>query len=394
MAILLVASLIGCSQETITAASLSTDEKLEDFEYLYKIISENYPFLKVNERVNGIDWLEEKENFKRGIESASTDEVFERRIKVIVEKLNNGHTHVVRRDAFERYYDVYANSKGSKTYNRPWAKVFKNKTVLSWYGLYESDSGKIETKSFYDPDTPAFKSDIIVPDKVAYLKINQMNNARVEKDGLEIRKFYNEIKDYEKLIIDIRNNGGGSDRYWMKNVVNPLAKEKLSVSNYIFTRGSYGKPFYRARGMRQKSIDKLDRDILEGFAEEIKTDFDSYHIGTRTISPVSPIDFNGEIYLLVNRGVYSSSESFASFCKESGFATLVGTTTGGDGIGIDPLFFSLPNSGIVIRFSSLLALNGDGTINEEVQTTPNIEIDSTIGNSYEEDKAIQYIINN
>ena len=115
---------------------------------------------------------------------------------------------------------------------------------------------------------------------------------------------------------------------------------------------------------------------------------------TELYNQKNPIDFDGKIYLLVDKGVYSSSESFAAFCKDSGLATLVGTTTGGDGIGIDPLFFSLPNSGIVIRFSSLLALNGDGTINEEVQTPPDIEIDSAVGYSYENDEAIQYVINN
>lgn len=44
--------------------------------------------------------------------------------------------------------------------------------------------------------------------------------------------------------------------------------------------------------------------------------------------------------------VYSASESFAVFCQETGFATLVGSPTGGDGIGaLDPVFLQLPNSG-------------------------------------------------
>ena len=42
----------------------------------------------------------------------------------------------------------------------------------------------------------------------------------------------------------------------------------------------------------------------------------------------------------------------------------------------------------------LLILNDDGSIREEVHIRPNIEVDSTIGSTYERDKAIQYIINN
>lgn len=393
--IILIISLIGCTQETNTIdihKPLSMEEKLEDFEYLYKIISENYPFLKVNERVNGVNWIEKKEKYKTWIEGSNTDEIFMSSISAIVKDLNNGHTHVVSKERFKWYYNVYTDPKYGNS-SKPWAKVFKDKTVLKRYEFDESQFENLKGQGFFGSNAPAFSSSNIKPNEVAYLKINQMNGERVEKDGKEIRKFYEKIKDYNKLIIDIRGNGGGSDLYWMKNVIEPLSKDKISVDNYIFTRGNYGKSFYKARRLRQSPVSSIRKSILENFPEEIKMDFDHYHIYTRTIKPKDPIDFNGKIYLLVDKGVYSSSESFAAFCKDSGFATLVGSTTGGDGIGMDPLFFSLPNSGILIRFSSFLALNGDGTINEEVQTTPNIEIDSKVGISYEEDKAIQYVIN-
>ena len=127
--------------------------------------------------------------------------------------------------------------------------------------------------------------------------------------------------------------------------------------------------------------------------EEVERNFQRYWKVTKTIKPKDPIDFRGKIYLLVDYRVYSSSESFAAFCKDSGFATLVGETTGGDGIGIDPLFFSLPNSGIVIRFSSMMALNGDFTINEEVKTTPHVKVSAAPIKDYRYDKAIQYVLN-
>lgn len=388
--------MIGCTSEVSNIKDptqpLTLEEKLEDFEYLYTIIEENYPFLNVNKRVNNIDWLANKEKYKALIEESKNDNAFMLRVSHIVSELNNGHTHVLRKQDFGWYYDIYTSSEVGNSYNKPWANVFKNKKVLAWYGFDESDINTLKDRGYFGSNAPAFKADTIIPNEVAYLKINQMNGGAIEEDGKEIRKFYDEIKDYSKLIIDIRGNGGGSDYYWQKNVMEPLIKESITVENYIFTRGTYGKPFYKARGIKQSAVSKLNKNILNEFPEEIETDFHSYFISGRTIHPVNPIDFKGKIYLLVDKGVYSSSESFAAFCKDSGFVTLVGETTGGDGIGIDPLFFSLPNSGIVIRFSSLLALNGDGTINEEVQTTPDIEIDSTIGATYDKDQAIQYII--
>lgn len=34
----------------------STEEKLDDFEYLYGILEKNYPFFEVNKRLNDVDW--------------------------------------------------------------------------------------------------------------------------------------------------------------------------------------------------------------------------------------------------------------------------------------------------------------------------------------------------
>ena len=62
--------------------------------------------------------------------------------------------------------------------------------------------------------------------------------------------------------------------------------------------------------------------------------------------------FHGRIWVLVGPAVYSASESFAVFGQETGFATLVGSPTGGDGIGaLDPVFLQLPNSGILVPVS-------------------------------------------
>ncbi len=76
--------------------------------------------------------------------------------------------------------------------------------------------------------------------------------------------------------------------------------------------------------------------------------------------------------VLVDEDVYSASENFVMFCKNTGFATLAGTTTGGDGGISDPMLLSLPNSGLIVRFSIYYSLNADGTGNEANGTKPEI----------------------
>ena len=86
------------------------------------------------------------------------------------------------------------------------------------------------------------------------------------------------------------------------------------------------------------------------------------------------------------------AENFAGFCKDSGFATVVGETTSGLNFNFDNILFSLPNSGIVVNMRDIISLNNDGTIRQEVNIVPDIEVDAAIGTTYERDKAIQYII--
>ena len=83
--------------------------------------------------------------------------------------------------------------------------------------------------------------------------------------------------------------------------------------------------------------------------------------------------FRGRVWLLVGPMVYSASESFSVFCQATGFATLVGQQTSGDGIGaLDPVMMRLPNSGILIQYTMMYGLNPDGSSSEEAGTTPDV----------------------
>ena len=61
--IILITSLLLILNEGGKSTGLSKKEKVEEVEYLYKTIEENYPFLEVNERLTGIDWISHKEEY-------------------------------------------------------------------------------------------------------------------------------------------------------------------------------------------------------------------------------------------------------------------------------------------------------------------------------------------
>ena len=77
-------------------------------------------------------------------------------------------------------------------------------------------------------------------------------------------------------------------------------------------------------------------------------------------------------WVLIDGGVYSSADKFACFCRSTGWATLVGTRTSGDGMGATPVLILLPESGLLVRFSVMAGENPDGSINAAAGTAPDL----------------------
>ena len=189
-----------------------------------------------------------------------------------------------------------------------------------------------------------------------------------QKDKEVLESFYEQIMDIPNLIIDLRGNSGGSDLYWQDLIVKPNAKAKLTSERYfLFNQSEITENYISALGVRKKEIDELPEPLLSQY----KDNFTHYTTDTETFDAADK-PYSGTIWVLVDDAVYSSSENFVMFCKNTGFATLVGTSTNGDGGMADPILVSLPNSGLIIRFSMFYGLNGDGSSNEENGTKPDI----------------------
>ena len=115
----------------------------------------------------------------------------------------------------------------------------------------------------------------------------------------------------------------------------------------------------------QKEFPYISSDLLTGM--DIFLKFSS----TLKCTDV-PDKFHGKIWLLVDRYCCSATEALACFSKETGFATLVGTKTGGSGKGAAPYYMALPYSGLIVAYEPYLSFNTDGTCNGTSGTAPDI----------------------
>lgn len=392
----------GIQQETANPADpeqakdqLTTEQKLEDFEYLYQIVKENFPFLKVNQRVSGIDWLANKAKYQKRIERTKDDLSFKRTLRTIMVELNNGHSNLISFEDYAYFKKLYTNTKENATIHKPWLDVLNQPVSKARYATSESTSLDSQMEQLIS--LPAAVTTEIISKDVAYLKIPTLDTFQIEPDMKVIKPFLQKVRNYQTLIIDIRGNGGGDDSYWSWHLVPMLISKPISYHTYtLFRGGTYSIPFIEAKLERKfsdlEAIPKIELKSSSSLAPEIMTDFQRYVKVNNTITPKDSINFKGEIYLLVDQSIYSSSEAWAVFAEQTKWATLVGSRTGGDGIGFEPILLSLPNSGYILRLPIALGLKADGFIDDEVKVTPSIVVTDPPQEPLAKDPAVQAVL--
>ncbi|WP_018590727.1 S41 family peptidase [Terrisporobacter glycolicus] len=398
--ILIGSGLLIYNSKIGTDILLTEERKIEDFNYLYNTIKENYPFLEVNKRLNNVDWLSKKEEYLQKIKNTETDDEFLMVLDDMLSELNNGHTNMITDSKqFKFFREVYTMSKGwQKKVQLP---VINNRKALARYNVDKNqkiavvDEGKNgEIKGVKNASVKDIEEG-----KIGYIRIPQMiSYYNMNMDIELIDEYLDKCKDYEAMVIDIRGNGGGDSGYWMFYLLPKLINKSYTQTTYCFWKdGDLINNFIKKSKLKYENdfgeVKDLNTKPLTNLPPEVKKDFKYYCKNTIKMEPSEEsINFKRSIYLLVDKGVYSSSEILASFAKESGFATLIGETTGGDGIGSDPLLGMLPNSGYVFRFSKDMGVTSDGTCNEEFKTKPDYFVENPWVNTFEHDKCIKKVL--
>ncbi|WP_338852540.1 S41 family peptidase [Clostridium perfringens] len=383
MLFILISTLVACGNKVDISTPLTEEQKIEDFNYLYNTIEENYPFLETNKRLNNVDWLSKKEEYLQRVKNTKSDIEFLMTLNSILSELNNGHTHMITNSSqFRDFREIYSMNKGwQKKVQLP---VLNNKKALARYNIDKNEKIQVlnQEKNEKTEGIRNASTKDIVEGKIGYIYIPQMISYYNMGNDIElIDEYLNNIKEYQALIIDIRGNGGGDSYYWISYLVPKLIDKVYENTTYSFWKdGEIINNYLKKSKVKYSTgfgeVKDLDTIKLVNLPVEVKENFKYYSKNTMEISPSEDsINFKGNIYLLVDKLVYSSSEAFASFAKQTGFATLIGERTGGDGIGSDPLLHMLPNSGYIFRFSKDMGTTADGTSSEEFKTEPDYLIE-------------------
>lgn len=368
---------------------LSRKDYIEDFNFAYDVLKSHYPFFEVNKKLYGIDWLGNKEKYEAYIAESKNDADFFTRMNEVLSELHNLHTQLVPSYmGLEYYISYYSNPKC--TWRHDIAKIYEKDDVRRRYNINNEVIENVINQYIKSDDevNKTYSNNIvtenIIKDKLAYIRIKELIDMEyINQDRDIVINYLNEIKDYPFLIIDIRGNGGGDSRYWQNFLLPEILDKKYETKKYLLIKsGELNKKIFEQMYFSKDVKTFLDKSTFSRDVKDILKDFDGYLAFDSIIEPSEDsIHYKGKIYLLVDNGVYSSAEMLASFCKETKLATLVGSRTGGDGIGFDPMQVALPNTAFVLRFSNNMGLTESGSINELDQTMPDIIVQES-----EEDK--------
>lgn len=374
----LIANLNFISAENINGEQLTEEnflnlpsEKIvEDFEYYFKTMKENSPLFNATKRQ--IPDLEKQfEDYKKKISESNNN--FEQLF--LIDEFSRkflGHNGIILGDCgyWKEFYD------NSFTDRKTWVKalsadsLIKRNTNLYNYFSWNQKAQKIQNSTSENTDEN-IETKIIEPGKIAYIKVKSFEAKNIgPHDEKIIGDFFEKTKNYENIIIDITGNGGGVS--WYINYFWPILKNDMTIDSYsLFKTGSHCEPYIEeVYSDRIQPIDNLPK--FPNLNPEDKKEL-THFVKCSNYFVASKNPIKAKVWLLIDENVFSAAESFAILCKSSEEVTLVGKSTTGDGIGIDPVYVILPNSKVVMVYSVDYGLNEDGSCNAECGTKPDIE---------------------
>lgn len=312
----LIFGLLAFSFASCERAFMEQDEPsnpVNVFEYLWNQVDQNYTFFDVK----GIDWDSVREVYRPMVsDDMSSDSLF-RVCAAMLNTLHDGHTNLISG------FDV---SHNDSVYYKMYAEKNINDEVVLLHYLTVGHH-----------TTGSFTHNAIRDGKVAYIRYSSFSNNVNESVMKYMVSYY---KNCEGLILDLRQNGGGS----MSNV-----SALLSIFD------NHKQPLYQTQ-------------VKSGPAHDAFSEAVTVYAADSSLLGKNP--YTKPVAVLIDRGSYSATSFFAICTQAYDNIKLFGDYSGG-GLGL-PNGGTLPN-GWVYRFSTsrTIAINGQ---NYENGVPPDVRV--------------------
>ncbi|MEN1727720.1 MAG: S41 family peptidase [Pseudomonadota bacterium] len=213
-------------------------------------------------------------------------------------------------------------------------------------------------RNFSDPDAVELT---IRDDGQATLSISTFVNYRTPVDpGTVFDPFFEELKakQVQRLIVDMRQNGGGSVDAQIA-LVQRLIKRPVQPVSEIRVRSIQPQQFREHLSTWEQSA--LNPDPAWFIADGDEWILRPEISGAGTVIEPHPLAFAGELIVLIGPANSSGATTMIGAVAEAGDAVLVGEPTGGNQAGSTAgilYYLTLPNSGVRIRVPAQRTVTG------------------------------------
>ena len=308
--ILTIFTLFSCDKNE-TIKEYNSDPH-DNFDALWEILDQRYCYFSYK----NIDWTEVYNNFSPRINYVQNVFQLFGVMSEMIDQLQDGHVN------------LYA--------------PFDVSTCTGWYDSYPTDYNTDFLSKHFDyklRTAGGLAYTTIANHKIGYIRYSSFSSGFTAANIAYIDAYFHKLNKVKGIIIDVRNNGGGSLEY-SERLASCFFKEK-TITGY----------------MRHKT-DKCHDCFSD--PTEITTD--------PTNAPINWSD--KKVIVLSNRRCYSATNDFIVRMKQAPNVTIIGGITGGGG-GM-PLSQELPN-GWMIRFSAVPMFDAEMQ-HTEFGVAPNIEV--------------------
>lgn len=331
----LLSGLLSC--EEIFLGENESNTPGNNFDLLWKDFDSHYALFEVK----GINWKNLHSIFRPMISDNTSEQELWTIITAMLNHLNDGHTTL-------------------ENTSKNW--FFESGDSLNVLAEHEFSVELIINKYVSDFSSTSEKA-------LSYGHVNNMNVGYIymaSMSGLypeRIDDIVSELRGSDAIILDIRNNGGGTDTY-----AHRIAGAFADAEHFIYTVQTRNGPNHN------------DFDAKKMFYSR----------------PAGKIQYTKPVVVLTDRYTVSAAEIFMFNMRSFKHVTQIGDTTAGDFSDISNLKF-LPN-GWIYRFSHQLYLTPEGKSLDGIGFAPDLYIKNTKedmerGQDKVLERAVQYLKN-
>lgn len=182
----------------------------------------------------------------------------------------------------------------------------------------------------------------------------------------------NQVSESDRIVIDLRENGGGGDRE-VEYVLNTFFEKPVFMYHYQYLR--------KTHPGKRKWLERLWPYEISLWAE------DEYHYSDPSNRGEKAL-FKNKLVTLISPGCFSSCEGIASSLKFGERSKLIGETTHG-GAG-DPVIFPIKDTPFSINLPTCVVWQKDGSLFEGRGVNPDIVLSQDL--KMANDNVLKYAI--